>query len=206
MTLLPVVLYYDHIITLSMEIARIWSRPLSKPALWFFLNRYLPFFGHIVVVVFILGGVTPDDTSCQAYVLFHQFMLIFNQVVVAVLLILRTYAFYGKSRSILAALSLILLAAIILACWTSITHNISIVVSGNPIRGCHSGLSYESGVYIAIAWEAQAVFDVVVFALTLYKSYQHQRDLECSLGSKEAGSGKVGLVELFIRDGAVYFG
>ena len=44
-----------------MEISRIWSRPLSKPALWFFLNRYLPFFGHIVVVVFILGGVTPDD-------------------------------------------------------------------------------------------------------------------------------------------------
>ena len=57
---------------------------------------------------------------------------------------------------------------------------------------------------IAIAWEAQAVFDVAVFALTLYKSYQHQRDLKCSLGSKEAGSDKIGLVELFIRDGTLY--
>ena len=49
------------------------------------------------------------------------------------------------------------------------------------------------------------MFDVAVFALTLYKSYQHQRDLKWSLGSKEAGSDKIGLVELFIRDGTLYW-
>ncbi|ETW76079.1 hypothetical protein HETIRDRAFT_330400, partial [Heterobasidion irregulare TC 32-1] len=56
-----VILYYDHLITLPAEVSRIWSRARSKPALWFFLNRYVPFLAHIIVVVFTLADMTPSD-------------------------------------------------------------------------------------------------------------------------------------------------
>lgn len=38
-------LYYDHALTFSEEVRRIWRAPLSKGSLWFLLNRYLAFFG-----------------------------------------------------------------------------------------------------------------------------------------------------------------
>lgn len=55
-------LYYDFCLTLSQEIAHIWSRPLSRPALLFFLNRYPMLLGSIAFVLFDIAGmrVTPE--------------------------------------------------------------------------------------------------------------------------------------------------
>lgn len=50
----------------------------------FFLHRYVPFIGHIAVLIYALGNLVPGEKSCQAYILFHQFLLAFNQAMVAV--------------------------------------------------------------------------------------------------------------------------
>ena len=47
-----VILYYDHALTLHMEIQRFWNRGSFKwGTFFFFLNRYLAFLGHIPVIV-----------------------------------------------------------------------------------------------------------------------------------------------------------
>lgn len=43
-------LYYDHALTFSEEVRRIWRAPLSKGSLWFLVNRYLAFFGMCTLV------------------------------------------------------------------------------------------------------------------------------------------------------------
>lgn len=43
-------LYYDHALTFSEEVRRIWRAPLSKGSLWFLFNRYLAFFGMCTLV------------------------------------------------------------------------------------------------------------------------------------------------------------
>ncbi|TFK41800.1 hypothetical protein BDQ12DRAFT_599616, partial [Crucibulum laeve] len=43
------ILYYDHLITLGNEINYLWRRPKGASAYWFFSNRYLAFFGNLVV-------------------------------------------------------------------------------------------------------------------------------------------------------------
>jgi hypothetical protein len=47
-----VILYYDHALTLHMEIQRFWIRgSFTWATFFFFLNRYLAFLGHIPVIV-----------------------------------------------------------------------------------------------------------------------------------------------------------
>ncbi|KAA1473125.1 hypothetical protein DENSPDRAFT_881797 [Dentipellis sp. KUC8613] len=53
---------------------------------------------------------------------------------------------------------------------------------------------------IAVAWEAQAIFDMMMMILTVYKTVQTRREL----GLRPVG-GNRGLVDLVFRDGAIYF-
>ena len=56
-----VILYYDHLMTLSEEITRIWSRPRARSSLLFFIHRYVPLVGHIVVLVYTFGKFPISD-------------------------------------------------------------------------------------------------------------------------------------------------
>lgn len=55
--LAPVILYYDFVLTFSQEIAHIWPRPLSRPALLFFINRYPMLFGNVAFILFDIVGI-----------------------------------------------------------------------------------------------------------------------------------------------------
>jgi hypothetical protein len=45
----PAILYYDYILTFSIEIERFWTR-LSWASCFFFMNRYLVLLGHIPTI------------------------------------------------------------------------------------------------------------------------------------------------------------
>jgi hypothetical protein len=75
------ILYYDHLCTFSLEITRIWLRPLKNAgAGLFILNRYLNFFGDIAVTVALL--TTMPEESCRAYATFRQWLLVAAQVII----------------------------------------------------------------------------------------------------------------------------
>ncbi|KAH8097005.1 hypothetical protein BXZ70DRAFT_1009332 [Cristinia sonorae] len=64
-------------------------------------------------------------------------------------------------------------------------------------HGCHAASAKTRAIRIAVAWECLFVFDLMIFSLTLYKSYN------------EASRNRLGslndLVYLIARDGAIYF-
>lgn len=54
-------LFFDHLfVTLGAEISFIWTKPKAASAYWFFLNRYIAFFGNILVMA--LGYDTLPET------------------------------------------------------------------------------------------------------------------------------------------------
>lgn len=51
-------LFYDHILTLEEEARNIWRKPLSRPSLWFFLNRYPAVTAHIAILIIDFTGLS----------------------------------------------------------------------------------------------------------------------------------------------------
>ncbi|KAI0636827.1 hypothetical protein C8Q77DRAFT_1094791 [Trametes polyzona] len=120
-----------------------------------------------------------------------------SQAVVAILLILRTYALYNCSKRMLALLVSMHLGGAV--------HCLSAVLtSKSPLTTditldfhyslCNLSLTDDQGVHLALAWSAMLWFDTIIFLLTLYKAVQMRREL----------SG--GLLEILFRDGTIYYG
>ncbi|EED80452.1 predicted protein [Postia placenta Mad-698-R] len=94
------IFYYDYILTFSTEYVRVWRGPKPTGSWLFYVNRYLTFFGDIAVNV---GNFYNFKTakSCDDYALYRQILLIGAQVVVCIILCLRIYALYNRSKAIL---------------------------------------------------------------------------------------------------------
>ncbi|TFY77165.1 hypothetical protein EWM64_g6849 [Hericium alpestre] len=81
----------------------------------------------------------------------------------------------------------------------------ALVSQGNSmtpdLQSCHTPISREAGVNLATVWEAQAVFDLIIFALTVLKTLQTRRErIEDNIDGRN-----IGLADVIVRDGALYF-
>ncbi|KIP09726.1 hypothetical protein PHLGIDRAFT_126033 [Phlebiopsis gigantea 11061_1 CR5-6] len=147
--------------------------------------------------------------SCADYALFRQTALIASQCMVAraypapprraanaspqVAQSLRTYALYGRSRRVAALVFGVGPALGVLSVVAIIGQRSTVVRAG----GCHIASSRETAIRIAVAWESLFLFDLMIFGLTFYKSYQER--------FRFAHTGRNNLTALIMRDGAVYF-
>ncbi|KAH7921841.1 hypothetical protein BV22DRAFT_1038171 [Leucogyrophana mollusca] len=188
-------LLYDHLITLPGEVTYIWQRPKFASSFLFFLNRYLGLLSNVGATV--VSHLPLGSKRCQQFTLVRQLLLVSNQVVICLLLTLRTYALYGCSKRILAFMlggGLLLGGA---ACWTLAGQHTYPVDAGN---GCLLAYSTTTAIRLAVAWEALFVYDSAMFCLTVFKTYKG--GIRQRLFSSE---GKVNIVVLIFRDGAIYF-
>jgi len=195
-----VILYYDYVLTLPMEIERFWTlRSFSWAAFFFFLNRYLAVLGHIFIILqtfWNTADLALKSNICQRSHAFHPYLEVAVQAVVGVLLVMRVYALYDRSRWVIVLFLTLAVVDVGIGCWA--------IMSANPIRlpqqdlavsapGCAEPLSHEQGIRLAIAWGGQLAFDVVVFFLTLYQSILIVR------------TSRRPLISTLLRDGVLYF-
>ncbi|KAF9469555.1 hypothetical protein BDZ94DRAFT_1242693 [Collybia nuda] len=185
------ILFYDHFITLGREIEYIWKRPKSISSYYFFLNRYTALLGTLVVTV--LSLTTLPLQSCKNYNTARQLLLIINQCIICYLLSLRVYALYGRShwiRSLLGCTAAILTA---ISFWLLRRQKIA---PAEGITGCHIGISDKTAIRMSGAWWALFIYDALLFALTVSKTW--------TTGKSYATS--VLVSRILLRDGSVYFG
>ncbi|KDQ60376.1 hypothetical protein JAAARDRAFT_32772 [Jaapia argillacea MUCL 33604] len=152
-----VVLYYDFILTFPSEIERFWSGGFSWAALLFFINRYLSMLGHVPVILQTFWQT--NNENCMTLQIYHQIYSIVLQILFGILLIMRTYALYSRSRLILYIMIVSAFLSIAVACW--------------GITGKHTSpppITTDIPGYLAIAWGAMSVFDTVIFILTAAKA------------------------------------
>ncbi|OCH93912.1 hypothetical protein OBBRIDRAFT_789775 [Obba rivulosa] len=189
------IFYYDYLLTFGDEYWRIWKTPKHAGSYIFFLNRYLTFFGDIAVNAANFSHFKSED-SCRHYSFYRQLLLIAAQVVVCVLSFLRTYALYSRNKWVALAIVSLGFSLLGISCWAVVGQKDSVDLNG----GCHEALGRITAIRIAVAWESLFVYDLMIFFLTMYKTWKTRRN-----NPIVRASGRLDLLSLMFRDGAVYF-
>lgn len=182
-------LWYDYGLTLPAEVSRFWPGPLNCASFFFYLNRYSSLFIHIPMLVNYLtqGQLTHD--MCRHLQLYHQYISVISQVIVGVMLVIRTYALYERDKKVLLLIVAVVVIALVVGLWAFLsTKSLS-----RQSTLCFPPLTKEEGTRFGAAWSGMLVVDTVIFVLTFRKAV--------SLGNRR----NVKLLKLLIRDGSIYF-
>ncbi|KAI0766317.1 hypothetical protein BC629DRAFT_900736 [Irpex lacteus] len=172
------ILYYDHLITFGEEHRYIWKSVPSGAALLFLLNRYWAF---LVVKCHRAGReLRKISFTCAASI------TAFGD---------RSLSWSHNSSSPLynTCVSTALLSVSI---WSVTGQTSEITLQ----EGCQFASSRITAVHIATAWEALFTFDLLIFSLTIARTYNTR--IRYGYGNGRT----MDLVTLMVRDGAVYFG
>ncbi|KAJ7771296.1 hypothetical protein DFH07DRAFT_999438 [Mycena maculata] len=189
------ILVYEYFLTLEREVSRFWGTRPTWATFFFYLNRYSSLFGT-PVVLFQYYSTTTDpkkmlmSVRCKALRAYHQYFALISQVLVAVMLIMRTFALYERNKTVLAFMVLVTLGAIVFAVsLLSTGTDVSTLSAQIAAFGCPIGTPHAKSLRLAAAWSGMLIFDVTIFALTVFKAVK----LNTRRGS---------LLTILIRDGA----
>ncbi|KAJ6518215.1 hypothetical protein C8R47DRAFT_8740 [Mycena vitilis] len=181
-------LTYDWICTLDQEVARVWSRPWSTGTLFFVLNRYLPFVDISISLSARFTRISPERclTENKAVAWFTVLGIFLSEVI----LMLRTFALWDRSRGALIALTLLALCTAVPTIVFTQLELMSLGYVAKEGLGCQ--LAKASSIII-FAYIMLMVFETTNFVLTAIKAY---RDLRRSR--------QPWLVQLY-RDGLLFY-
>ncbi|TBU65676.1 hypothetical protein BD310DRAFT_984491 [Dichomitus squalens] len=193
------ILYYDFSLTLFAEIEYFWrSANWSIISLLYAINRYYGLIGSIPLFFEYFGTPSQHVSLCRQLQTYHQAFAIVTQAIVAIMLVLRTYALYDRSRRILALLIITHVGGAV-ACLIAMVTSKSPADTHIPLpftySGCDLSLTNAQCVpNLSFAWLAMLWFDTTIFTLTLVQAIRMRRYFPG------------GILEVLIRDGTVYYG
>ncbi|KAJ7362284.1 hypothetical protein DFH08DRAFT_321655 [Mycena albidolilacea] len=163
------VLYYDHLLTLDTEIDYMWKG--LGAAYWFYIIR------------------------CHIYHIGHQVLLVGTQIIVSIVMTLRTHALYGRNLRLFAALLAVGLPLLGIVVWSTQGQQATPI---DDFPGCHVSISQSTAYHLVASWEALFVYDTLLFLLVLRRTYTTWRDA--------AFKTNLPIHALLLRDGVLYFG
>ncbi|KAF9458920.1 hypothetical protein BDZ94DRAFT_1312825 [Collybia nuda] len=185
-----VILIYDHALTFSDEVERIWKQKISGAAVLFLINRYLtPLQFMIVINAFHDPIWTPSVGVSSVIYDLPGASTVALIAVCELIMILRVYALYGRSGPILGFLMILWIIQITLSS-ISLTHGFPVSLPPGLV-GCI--LTGEGPLFPAI-WIMPLVTDFSVFLLMLWKSRDYIRQTRSTR-----------TINVFLRDGSLYF-
>ncbi|KAJ6566794.1 hypothetical protein B0H19DRAFT_1138595 [Mycena capillaripes] len=190
-----VVLVYDHMLSFGSEVRLIWQKKLRPASLWFFYVRYFSLGCSGVIFVFYFGNLSPESCSKMERVL--EVLLMLQEGLVQTTLALRIFAMYGFNPWVAVPLGIASALSAALGVWTIVDLGEPQMMTAPGMNGCHTAIPRSTALHLAGAWEAQLLFDTLVFGLTLYRAHADRAVITLIPGS---------LVEKMMRDGAMYFG
>ncbi|KIM64891.1 hypothetical protein SCLCIDRAFT_1212996 [Scleroderma citrinum Foug A] len=201
-------LLYDYTLTFAREIELFWKRPIKSWTFALFVaNRYISVLGHVPTEVYSFWSpaTSSDYSRCKPTHLANQWIIVVVQVIGSIIMTMRVYVLYPHNRPVLILLLALWLGIIVVGCWAVFSSNDTssgstdfvppTQLTGNV--GCPNGsyLSSEQGMYIAIAWSGQLLYDFVVFLLTLVGSLRIRKE----------GTRSRSIIDILLRDGSLYF-
>ncbi|CAL1694783.1 unnamed protein product [Somion occarium] len=144
-------LFYDHMITLDLEISLVWSQSKKRPAFYLFIfNRFFAFFFLIFDSIPLTKAGTNSShvwisttllflSFCVIYLMCDDLVTLLTTLTVQAILMLRVYALYERSRKILVFLltvCLLELAAMATLVGVTIKHLDHILIASTD-TGCY---------------------------------------------------------------------
>jgi len=170
---------YDHIMTLPQEIKYIWNRKFTAVSFLFFMNRY---YALCVFIIGLIADSAPNFNfaTCTRFALFQPLaggipLTIMPDIVIG----LRVYALYGRSKFIAILLATYLTAELGVALWLYLTpggHPLNLPgppdVMANPtLQICVEQNADDLGNLRSATFQfMQTIYDTAVFIMIGYKT------------------------------------
>ncbi|KAG0702179.1 hypothetical protein DFH29DRAFT_511765 [Suillus ampliporus] len=140
-----------------------------------------------------------NQISCSKYELFRKLLFFTQAFLVCLIMAIRTYALYGRSKRLLTWMILIMVTLAGGATVGTFIHpsSNSIVWSGGS---CDETYTAARAIRFGMAWVALFLFDLLIFVLTVYKTCKNRGLLRLSLVTRR------NIVDVIFHDGVMYFG
>lgn len=191
--------WYDYLLTLRYERQYFWGRRLNWMNMLFYWNRYLP----IVAQLFILYGKVSHHVNYPFC--FIDFGIILpgsglNQIIVVdIILLVRLYAMYGRSKRVLYFLIGLYTVCTCAAVGDLIPIGIKAKGTANPAPGLTACVVTSEGKHFWSFWIAFIFYETVAFCMVIYKAYT---DLTYTWTSRATSQR---LLRVLYRDSLIYF-
>ncbi|KAG1768019.1 hypothetical protein EV702DRAFT_1145251 [Suillus placidus] len=177
------ILVFDYCITFSEEVRWTWFKPWDVTRVIFFISRYLPFVG-VGMTAYDALRTSDQCTSTLEGNIIH----IIGIVAAEALLVIRTWAFWQKSKRLLIGLVVYSVLTIAAAIAADLSPTALIPGGEPPLGTCY----FESTRNAAVVYIFLAMFESVILILTVYKRVHDYRDF------------RSGIVVTLYHDGMVY--
>ncbi|KAG1865475.1 hypothetical protein DFJ58DRAFT_165293 [Suillus subalutaceus] len=168
------ILIFDFCITFQDEVKWTWFRPWDIIRVIFTISRYLPFIGSGLTVYAALRVSGPPAAPSLVQNIIH----IISIVAAEGLLVIRTWAFWQKSKRVLIGLAAYSVVTIIAAVSMNVLPNHQLISA--DMSTLPQG-SFESSRNAALVYAILALFECVILALTTYKKFSDYRKVESSI-------------------------
>lgn len=146
------------------------------------------------MVEFFLYNEPSTRDICKALQSYHQYFSVAVQVVIMIIMMMRIYALYNRSRRVLAFFVGVAVGVLVVGCWLLVSSKSKHQpIDEVALVGCPAPLSRPEALRLGLGWGGILVLDSLVFALTVYKTWSLR---------KRSG---VSLIHLLLRDGSIYF-
>ncbi|KAG2142891.1 uncharacterized protein EDB93DRAFT_1252155 [Suillus bovinus] len=189
--------------TIIDEITFIWCRPKALSAVLFLVNRYVALLGNVYMLSVYLLPISDERFQFWFFnVLFSQqkysclvsrdLLFFFQQIFVCLILTLRTYALYFRSKRLLAWMVIIVFA---LGGVTAGTFRFR--SSNMPGFNCLESYSEEIAVSPGLGWVTLLVYELLIFVLTVCRIWKI-RGLSLAISRRN-------ILGIIFQDGIVYF-
>ncbi|KAL5482588.1 hypothetical protein ACEPAI_9182 [Sanghuangporus weigelae] len=175
LTAAAVVLFLDILLTLDVEIERVWKGKFSRASLLFCINRYLPPSMYAVVLFSLNYPHLSNEYCTDFFQVIPPVAIVFSEAIIGALLILRTCALYKETKSqlshaVVAALIFIYLVQFALSVFAA--RDLKAI---GPLRqpfneGCILFFTRFNTLRLLVLWFTNIVFNVIVFMCTFKKT------------------------------------
>ncbi|KAG1881218.1 hypothetical protein F4604DRAFT_1747128 [Suillus subluteus] len=178
--------------TITDEITFIWCRPKALSAILFLVNRYVALLGNVYMLsVYLLPS---SDESCQKYLMSRDLLFFVQQILVCLILTIRTYALYCRSKRLLTWMIIIIFAFGGVTAGTFGLHS-SIVMPG--FTHCYESYSEEIAISPGLGWVTLLVYELLIFVLTICRI--------CKTRGLSLATSRRNMLDIIFQDGAMYF-
>ncbi|KAG2152631.1 uncharacterized protein EDB93DRAFT_256183 [Suillus bovinus] len=136
--------------------------------------------------------------SCSKYVSTRQLFIFFQQFIVCVILIIRTYALYNRSKRLIIWLTIVL---VVLAAGASAGSfgQYARNITSSPGFGCFETYTAKASDRLGLAWLAILAFELLIFVLTVYRTCKSRGLPRLRQVTKR------NILDVMFHDGAMYF-
>ncbi|KAG1803987.1 uncharacterized protein BJ212DRAFT_952442 [Suillus subaureus] len=166
------ILVFDYCITFSEEVRWTWFKPWDIPRIMFIISRYLPFAGAGMTAYDAIRVSNQCASTVEGYII-HVICIVAAES----LLVIRTWAFWRKSKRLLIGLLVYIVLSVAGAIAADLIPTMLIPGEEPPLGTCY----FESTRNAAIVYMFLAVFDSVMLILTVYKWFHDYKDFQSEI-------------------------